>query len=302
MLDLILIQGVYAAVLIPRTPDGELDIAAFRAILEFLRGKGLTKIVVNGATGEYCLTTAPELARMLAICRETMPGGEVLCGIGAAGLAGCLELGGIAINRGARALLLPMPHFFPYSQGDLQAFCAAVAARLSRRGANILLYNLPAFTTPLDLETVRCLIESVPNIVGIKDSGGSLALLAGLDSGACRIVGDDSVLVAALDAGVCDGVVSGVAGVLPEVITFLFDRRNSAAHPQAVELLDELIRHLSALPVPWGLKLIAECRGITDAWFSQPLSVERTVQANRFRTWFPNWWTRWQDSAQTCAP
>ena len=140
MPDCNLLRGVYAAVLIPRTPDGELDIGGFRAILEFLRGKGLTKIVVNGATGEYCLTTAPELARMLAVCRETMPAGEVLCAIGAPGMAGCLELGGIAIDHGARALLLPMPHFFPYSQGDLQAFCAAVAARLSQRGANILLY------------------------------------------------------------------------------------------------------------------------------------------------------------------
>ena len=158
----------------------ELDEGGFRAILEFLRGKGLTKVVVNGATGEYCLTTAPSWRSMLAICRETLPGGEVLCSIGAAGLAGCLELGRVAIEHGARALLLPMPHFFPYSQDDLHAFCAAVAARLD---APILLYNLPRFTTPIELETVRGLIDSVPNIIGIKDSSGSLAILGGLSSG-----------------------------------------------------------------------------------------------------------------------
>jgi 4-hydroxy-tetrahydrodipicolinate synthase len=293
-----IVQGVYAAVLIPRLPDGELDTSGFRAILQFLGGKGLAKIVVNGATGEYCLTTAPELAGMLTICRETLPGATVLCSIGAAGLAGSLELGRIAIDRGARALLLPMPHFFPYSQDDLHAFCAAVAARLD---APILLYNLPRFTTPLTLETVRGLIDGVPNIIGIKDSGGSLALLGGLGSGACRIVGDDSVLVAALDAGVSDGVVSGVAGVLPELITFLFDRRNSPAYPQAVELLDELVRHLSAFPVPWGLKLIAECREITPAWFSQPLSAARTAQANQFRAWFPGWWAQAESALGGCA-
>ena len=138
------VQGVYAAVLIPRLPDGGLNERGFRAILEFLRGQGLTKIVVNGATGEYCLTTAPELARMLAICSETMPQGEVLCSIGAAGLAGCLELGRVAIDAGVSGLLLPMPYFFPYSQEDLYAFCAAVAAQLY---APILLYNLPRFTT-----------------------------------------------------------------------------------------------------------------------------------------------------------
>jgi 4-hydroxy-tetrahydrodipicolinate synthase len=291
-----IVHGVYAAVLIPRLPEGELDSRGFRAILEFLRGKG-TKIVVNGATGEYCLTTARDLAGMLAICRETLPGADVLCSIGAAGLAGCLELGRIAIDGGARALLLPMPHFFPYSQSDLHAFCAAVAARLE---APILLYNLPTFTTPLTLETVRGLIDGVPNIIGIKDSSGTLALLGGLSSGTCRIVGDDSVLVPALDAGVCDGVVSGVAGVLPEVITYLFHQRKSAAYPRAAELLTELIRHVSAFPVPWGLKLIAECRGITPAWFSQPLSVARTAQANELRAWFPGWWAQWESAVAEC--
>jgi 4-hydroxy-tetrahydrodipicolinate synthase len=288
-----IVQGVYAAVLIPRFPNGELDESGFRTIVGFLRDKGLSRLVVNGATGEYCLTSAPELARMLAICRETLSRADVLCGIGAAGLAGCLELGGIAMDHGVRALLLPMPHFFPYSQDDLHAFCAAVGGRLD---APMLLYNLPRFTTPLELQTVRCLIDAVPNIVGIKDSSGSLALLGGLNSGACRIVGDDSVLVAALNMGVCDGVVSGVAGVLPELITFLYDRRESPAYPRAVELLTELIRHLSAFPVPWGLKLIAECRGITPAWFSQPLSEARIAQASEFREWFPAWWAQCENA------
>jgi hypothetical protein len=88
--------------------------------------------------------------------------------------------------------------------------------------------------------------------------------------------------------------------VIPELTTFLFDRRNSAAYPQVVALLTELIRHLSAFPVPWGLKLIAECRGITAAWFSQPLSVARTAQANEFRAWFPGWWAQWESAVEGC--
>jgi 4-hydroxy-tetrahydrodipicolinate synthase len=192
---------------------------------------------------------------------------------------------------------LPVPHFFPSPQDDIHACCATAAARLD---APILLYNLPRFTTPIELKTVRSLIDSVPNIVGIKDSSGTLALLGGLGSGTCRIVGDDSVLAAALGAGFCDGVVSGVAGVLPELTTFLFEERNSATYPQAVELLAELILHVSAFPVPWGLKLIAEARGITGAWFSQPLSASRTDQAKEFRAWFPTWWRRCESAVGCC--
>jgi 4-hydroxy-tetrahydrodipicolinate synthase len=292
------VQGVYAAVLVPRLPNGELDESGFRAIVGFLRDKGLSRLVVNGATGEYCLTTAPELARMLAICRDTQPGADVLCSIGAAGLAGCLELGRIAMDHGARVLLLPMPYFFPYSQDDLYTFCAAAAGRLD---APVLLYNLPRFTTPLELQTVRCLLDAVPNIAGIKDSSGSLVVLGGLNSKACRIVGDDSVLVPALDAGLCDGVISGIAGVLPELITFLYGRRGSPAYLRAVELLTELIRHLSAFPVPWGLKLIADCRGITPPWFSQPLSATRSAQANEFREWFPAWWEQCENAVGSAS-
>ena len=71
----------------------------------------------------------------------------------------------------------------------------------------------------------------MPNIIGIKDSSGSLDHTRRIASRACRIVGDDSVLVPALDAGLCDAVVSGVAGVLPELTTLLFHQRNSAEYP-----------------------------------------------------------------------
>ena len=39
---------------------------------------------------------------------------------------------------------------------------------------------------------------------------------------ACRIVGDDGVLSAALHAEVCDGVISGVACVVPELILAVY--------------------------------------------------------------------------------
>ena len=275
--------------LVPRFSDGALNETGFRAILEFLAVKNITRMVVNGATGEYCLTTPRNLARLLAICRDVLPNGtELLCGIGAPALPGCLELGRIALDAGAGTLLLPMPYFFPYSQDDLESFCTTVAANLA---APILLYNLPAFTTPLELCTVHKLIASVANIIGIKDSSGSLSILRGLaGSDATRLVGDDSVLVAALAEQIAEGVVSGVAGVVPELITFLYDRRDSPDYSRGAALLAELIQHLSVLPVPWGLKLIAECRGLAEATFLQPLSSTRAAQALEFRGWFSPWW------------
>ena len=280
-------HGVYAAVLVPRSAAGELDEPGFRRILEFLTARGVPRVVINGATGEYPLSTARDLARLLAIARDVSGGAEMLCGVGAPSLAGCLELGRVAIDGGAAALLLPMPYFFPYAQDDMEAFCTAVARILN---APVLLYNLPRFTTPIEASTVCRLIANVPNIIGIKDSSGSLDILRSLPTAdVTRIVGDDSALVAALDENVCDGVVSGVAGVLPELISFLYHERESANYSKAEALLREFIDRL-AFPVPWGLKLTAECRGLGAASFLQPLSPARERQAADFRKWFPAWW------------
>ena len=61
-------------------------------------------------------------------------------------------------------------------------------------------------------------LAEIPNILGIKDSSGSLDILRHLTKHgvqACRIVGDDVVLATALREGICDGVVlSMLAGLL----------------------------------------------------------------------------------------
>lgn len=283
-------QHLYAAVLVPRGAGGEVDEDGFRNELEFLLARKITGIVLNGATGEYCAAQFGEVARLLAVCRETLRGrAEFLCCIGAASFAGGRALADAAAEYGAAALLLPMPHFFPYSQDDLRSYCSAMAESAA---VPILLYNLPRFTTPLDAATVVDLTGTVRNIVGIKDSSGALDIFRALDgTGTHRFVGDDGVLVEALGAGLCEGAISGVAGVLPELTRFLCGAREGGRYGAAAALLDELIEHLSVFPTPWGLKLIAECRGLAPAHFLQPLSPLREQQACEFRSWFTPWWT-----------
>src|SRR6185436_16015643 len=107
------IAGLYAAVLAPKDTTGMLDERAFRSLVGFLHGKTLDRVVLNGATGEYCVNSPDDLRRMLGICRDTFgTEGEFLAGIGAAGMQGTMALADVAQEFGAKALLLPMPHFF----------------------------------------------------------------------------------------------------------------------------------------------------------------------------------------------
>jgi 4-hydroxy-tetrahydrodipicolinate synthase len=286
------VHGLYAAVLTPRRPDDAVDESAFARVFAFLAGRGVTAYAINGATGEFCLTSPSDLRTALSVAQKSVPGARVLCGIGAAGTAKSLELARIAAGEGAQALLLPMPYFFPYGQEDLEAFVESIAAAAK---LPVLLYNLPDFTTALTPETSCRLIRNLPNVIGIKDSGGSLATLRLLTQEqipSCRMVGNDGALPEALRERVCDGVVSGVACVLPELISALYAEREDTGGErfgQLTVLLDAFRGQLARFPVPWALKWIAEARGICSAAFSQPVAEVRRRQGAEFVSWYREW-------------
>lgn len=290
------LQGVFAALLTPRRENAKLDEIALRNYLEFLFEKGVRGFAVNGATGEFCVTTKMELVRILSICQSTLDNrATLLCGIGSPSLRGVVELGKLAVDAGVTALLLPMPYFFVYDQDDLEAFCREAARQLP---AQLLLYNLPRFATGLNSSTVVTLIRDCPNIIGIKDSGGTLDTMRALTElrlSCLRIIGNDTILAQALSENLCDGVVSGVAGVVPELICALFSQRpEDTSFRRLSELLSEFLHHLESFPSPWGLKWVAEIREICSATFSLPLSQRRKQDALELRKWFSEWYSRLQ--------
>ena len=283
------LSGVFAAVLTPRRLDESIDTEALARLIQFLLSKGISSLALNGATGEFCLTQPEELQIILKTAREASGGSaRVICGIGAPGIAPARALARVAQVHGAAGLLVPAPYFFRYQQQDLDSFCRA-AAEATQLPA--LLYNLPQFSSGFEKETVRSLLEEVPNIIGIKDSGGSLDILRHLTSHeveACRIVGNDTALRGGLSEGVCDGVVSGIACVLPELILALYNQGSQAgdtAHDESWRWLQKVANKFDSMPTPWALKWIAEARGICKATFAQPLGGVRLNQGAELKRW-----------------
>jgi 4-hydroxy-tetrahydrodipicolinate synthase len=288
---MIRLAGVYAALLTPREINGQLDIPSFHHQVVSLNKTNLSGYAINGATGEFTLSSGQELERLLNETRNVAPSAQILCGIGAGDVRGTVHLGKIAATAGATAALLPMPGFFPYRQDDLYAFASVIAHEVE---LPVLLYNLPQFTSALHVETVLTLLSEHPNIVGIKDSSGSLDIVRAITKAGlthARLIGNDAALANALDENLCDGVVSGVACTLPELMTTLF-----AAHSDLNKsvnlrkLLDEFIEHLGTLPTPWGLKVTSAARGYTHETYPLPLSGTRKNEIENLHTWFVNWY------------
>lgn len=283
----------YAALVTPRFPDGSLDTGGLSSVARFVASRGIASVGVNGATGEFCLTTPAELALMMRSVREALPDTSVvLCGVGGAGIVAAKEMASIAEAEGAKGLLVPSPVFFRYGQEDLRAFVEDLASSTS---LPVLIYNLPQFSSGFSKETVASLICEVPNVVGVKDSSGSLEILRHLtEEGieAKRFIGNDAVLVSAFEAGLCDGVISGVACAVPELLRCVVDAfatQDTEGLAKYAEALAGCIRELEALPVPWGIKWLLEAREVSRAGFAQPVSPERLEQAKALCAWFPRW-------------
>jgi 4-hydroxy-tetrahydrodipicolinate synthase len=285
-----LISGVCAAVLSPRNADDTIDVGALQKLITFLISKGIRAFALNGATGEYCLSNPLILRTLLTEVRSVAgDGAQILCGIGAASEHGAISLARVAEDEGATGLLLPPPFFFPYSQDDVTLFCSRVARSTS---LPVVLYNLPQFTTGISGESTLSLLRSHPNVIGIKDSSGSLENLRILTSScpsAARIVGNDGVLAPAMSEGVCDAVISGVACAYPELISDLF-RAGTEGRSHDLKRLDnqlqQVIAHLDVFPTPWGLKWLLQARNVIPAAFSQPLSEKRLAQGTELMSWF----------------
>ena len=289
------LPSVLAAVCTPIVDSGRPDFDAFDRVLDFVLERGIEGIVVGGATGEYPHFDIGDRAKLAVRAVQRVAGrGKVVVCTGTSSISTTLRLTQEAADSGCDGLLLPMPYYFRYKQEDLAAFCETVCASVS---LPCLLYNLPVFTNPIEVPTAIRLLETIPNLVGMKDSSGQVENLAPLAAAREKseyslFVGDDNLLLRALQAG-WDGVVSGMACFVPEIILALHRSYRDGDVEKASSLqaiLVELIQKVVAgLPTPWGVRLGLAMRGVSNGPMHLPLSRARQRQMEEVRDQLAEW-------------
>src|SRR5260221_14429456 len=105
-------KGLYAAVITPRTLDGQVDQNALHRLLQFLAGTGIEGFAVNGATGEFTRTTLAECEAAFEVAAEvTKKRFKFLAGIGSGGEDTNNPLWPFGGKVGAGTVTFPKPHF-----------------------------------------------------------------------------------------------------------------------------------------------------------------------------------------------
>lgn len=284
--------GVVAAAVTPRRQGPEIDLGAAFELLDFLCATGISGIALLGSTGEFIHFTIEERIRLvkLGVKRSRVP---VVAGVSHSALDGAVLLAREAADAGAAALMLAPPYFFSYSQEEIRDFYFAFAEQAG--GMPIVIYNIPQFASRIEPETAAELLASGA-FEGIKDSSGSWTdftrLLQARDSSPFSLlVGHDAIFTPARMAG-ADGIISGVAAAVPELIVAL-DRAIACGNRNAAWRLDarlqEFLRHMYAFAPPIAIREAVAARGITTGPHAVTFGAAAARRLEAFREWFAGW-------------
>jgi 4-hydroxy-tetrahydrodipicolinate synthase len=286
-------SGVIAAAVTPHGKRGdEPDIGATLELIDFLCAAGVQGIALLGSTGEFVNLNPDDRVRLvyLAVKRSRVP---VLAGVSHSTLDGALALGREASAAGAAGLLLMPPYFFRYRQPEIREFYLRFAEM--SRGAPVYLYNIPAFSSGISSETAVELL-STGRFAGIKDSSGDWDNFQALsrytqEHPYTLLVGHDAIFARARRTG-ADGVVSGVACAMPELLLAL-DRAIAQHDETEAERLDarlhEFLERIERFPTPVAIKAALAARGIKSGPPPVPLAPETQAALDEFRDWFRAW-------------
>ena len=197
------LSGSITALATPFLASGELDLQAWRALLQQQIDGGTQGVVVAGSTGEAAALSEEEYDTLLRIAVEEVRGRiPVLAGTGQMNTARTIAATRRAEAGGAQFALVVTPPYVRPTQAGLLAHYRAVA---DQGGLPVVLYNVPG-RTGCDLlpETVAALVDH-PGIVGIKEARAEpermAALLALRRDGFAILSGDDPTAGRAMLAG-----------------------------------------------------------------------------------------------------
>ncbi len=276
------IHGIVPPLITPLLEQDQLDRVHLERLVEYVLAGGVHGLFVLGTTGE-----GPSLSERLKAevvqeaCKLVRGRVPVLANISNTSFTESVQLAGVAADAGAAALVTTAPYYFLLEQEDLWQFVRRIVGAVA---LPVFLYNIPDNAkVSFAHETVKRSLE-LPRVVGIKDSSGdrsylhSLLEVASARPGWTVMVGQEDLLVEAVQAGAQGGVLGG-ANLYPRLLVSIYEAalvKNDQALAPLLERLRWFHHHvLRAANVAngWllGLKAALALQGLCREIFAEPL-------------------------------
>jgi 4-hydroxy-tetrahydrodipicolinate synthase len=242
--------------------DGKVDETAFSRLLEAQIAGGVDGVVPVGTTGESATLTMEEHLRVIELASQVVNKRiKVFAGTGSNSTAEAIYLTQEAKKRGVDGFLIVSPYYNKPSQAGIFAHYSAVA---EAAWLPIIAYSVPGRTgMEIGVDTMASLALKHPNIIAIKEAGGSIErfsqLRQALPDDVAILSGDDSMTLPAMAVG-ASGVISVASNLIPKPVAdlvraFLAGRAADAEalHRNYYPLFRDLFIEANPVPVKTAL-------------------------------------------------
>lgn len=235
--------------------DGEVDYAAFSALVDRQIAAGIHFLVPLGTTGETPCLSDEERIRLLEITVEKCGGRPVVVGGGTNSLVQTVRSIRLLEPYGADAFLIVVPYYNKPTQEGIYEYFKAVA---DAAGKPVVMYNVPSRTgVNMTAETALRLAE-IENIVAVKEASGNYAqiseIIRNAPEGFSVLSGNDDETLSLMATGAA-GVISVASNIAPGMMVEMVEAMQDNDLPKARALhhrLSPLFRNcfVESNPVP----------------------------------------------------
>ena len=271
-----MLKGSLVALVTPMDEEGGLDLASYRALIDFHVAQNTNGIVVIGTTGESPTVDFDEHHLLMRTAVDHSAGRiPVIAGTGANSTREAIDLSIFAKESGVDACISVAPYYNKPTQEGLYQHFKAIAEAVDLPH---ILYNVPGRTVADIANDTTLRLANIPNIVGIKDATGNIErgtdLLRRVPQDFAIYSGDDASALAILLLG-GHGVVSVTANVAPKLMhemcmavfaNDLITARN--INNKLFGLHQDLFVEANPIPVKWAVAQM----GLIGAGIRLPLT------------------------------
>lgn len=258
-------QGVFLPLITPFYED-TIDLESYRKLIEFYISKGISGLIPLATTGEYPTIEEDEFFMLTEKCIEYTAGRvPVFVGISDNNTRRLLQKAVRLEKYPVAGILCAAPYYnLPGQQGIYEHFLRLAEGTELK----IILYNIP-YRTGCNMEnrTIRRLAV-LPNIIGLKDSCGSLdqsmELLLDRPADFSVLTGHDTHYFTDLALG-ADGGILASAHLQTERFTAVYEHMRNNNHTAALrewQGLMDLIPSLFCEPNPAPVKFLLQQTGL----------------------------------------
>jgi 4-hydroxy-2-oxoglutarate aldolase len=261
------LNGIFPALTTPYNTDSSVSLGGIKHNISLYNKTAVAGYVALGSTGEAVMLDRHEADSVLSAVKESAAPEKILiAGTGAESTAETIARTKRAATLGYQIALVKTPYYYkPFYRPEVYVRHYRAVADASP--IPVLLYSVPMFTG-ITLETAEILtLSEHPNILGIKDSSGSIQRIVELLAGAPKafqvLTGGAAVLYPALVVG-ARGAILALADAFPEKTAELHHLARGGKHQEAKEqqlLLAQASKRILSENGIAGLKYAMELRG-----------------------------------------